>query len=297
MRPGNGIMQSQCVSRKPSWLNKKISLSQCREVEVLLSGLSLHTVCQKALCPNIGECFNKKQATFLILGDACTRACTFCAVAKKHPLPVDMYEPVRVAEAVMKLGLKHVVVTSVTRDDLVDGGAAQFVRTIEAIRAKTPSVTIEVLIPDLKGDFDALACIVKAKPEIIAHNVETVPSLYSVVRKGSSYERSLSVLCSIKKIDPAVFSKSGIMLGLGEKTGEVLSVCEDLVKNGCDFLSIGQYLSPSKDHYPVKEFIRPEQFEIFKTQALDFGFRYVESGPYVRSSYAASNYITGSSPR
>ncbi|HNX80756.1 MAG TPA: lipoyl synthase [Candidatus Omnitrophota bacterium] len=289
--------QPACRKARPAWLNKKINLGQCREVETLLSGLSLNTVCHKALCPNIGECFNKKHATFLILGDACTRACTFCAVHKKLPCPVDSDEPAHVAEAVVKLGLKHVVITSVTRDDLADGGAGHFVRTIEAIRVKAPGVAIEVLIPDLQGDSDALTCIVKAKPEIIAHNVETVPSLYSLVRTGASYERSLGVLRSIKRIDATVLTKSGIMLGLGEQRREVLSVCKDLVDNGCDFLSIGQYLAPSKEHYPVQEFIRPEQFELLKTQALDCGFRHVESGPYVRSSYAASQYLTGLSSR
>lgn len=296
------------IERKPSWLNKKISLGKCREVEGLVSELGLNTVCHKALCPNIGECFEKKHATFLILGNLCTRGCKFCGVTKKVPLPVDEDEPGRVAEAAARMGLKHVVVTSVTRDDLPDGGASIFARTVRAIKAikgdwsqeavsaggtcpQADISRIELLIPDLQGDKAALKAITDSKPDIIGHNIETVPSLYKEARSGASYARSLEVIKAVKDLDPAIYSKSGIMLGLGEREDEALEVLRDLRSADCDFISIGQYLQPSKDHYPVKEYIAPAKFEFYKGEALKLGFRYCASGPYVRSSYMASDYI------
>jgi len=257
----------------------------------LLRGMDLETVCEQASCPNIGECFSRSHATFLILGLQCTRSCSFCNVTKGMPVPPDAAESARVALAVKKLALKHVVITSVTRDDLADCGAGVFADTVLNIRKTTPQVTVELLIPDFKGYRDLLRVVAASKPDIIAHNVETVPSLYSSVRSGSDYNRSLGVLSLIKEISPDIKTKSGIMLGMGEKEAEVISVMGDLRAVNCDFLSIGQYLAPSKLHYPVKEFILPEQFAYYKEKGLSMGFAHIESGPYVRSSYMASAYL------
>ncbi|MEI6831782.1 MAG: lipoyl synthase [Candidatus Omnitrophota bacterium] len=276
---------------KPAWLNKKISLRQCAEVKTLLKDLNLNTVCEEALCPNIGECFNKKQATFIILGSICTRACGFCAVTKGVPLPIDTDEPRRIAQAVKKLGLTHLVLTSVTRDDLVDGGAAAFAGTISYIRSKNKTIMIETLIPDFKADREALAVLVNAKPDIIAHNLETISRLYPEIRPtGASYHRSLEVLQILKNIAPNIPLKSGFMLGLGEQKEEVLNILDDLIKAGCSYLSIGQYLAPSRQHTPVKEYLAPEIFKKYEVEAYQRGFKYVKSGPYVRSSYAAADY-------
>ena len=279
------------VYMKPSWLNKKIHLGSCSEVKSLLRGLKLETVCEQASCPNIGECFSRSHATFLILGRQCTRSCSFCNVVKGKPLPPDPGEPVRVAEAVKKLSLKHVVITSVTRDDLADGGANIFADTVLNIRKSTPQVTIEILIPDFKLSLDSLRAVAESGPDIIAHNVETVPSLYRSVRQGSDYRRSLGVLGAIKKISPCLKTKSGIMLGMGETEAEIISVMDDLRAVECDFLSIGQYLQPSKLHYTVKGYIAPERFAYYKEMGLSMGFSHVESGPYVRSSYMAGEYL------
>jgi len=276
---------------KPPWLNKKIQLGSCFEMKSLLRGMKLETVCEQASCPNMGECFSRSCATFLILGPQCTRSCGFCNVVKGKPSLPDTEEPVRVAEAVKKLALKHAVITSVTRDDLRDGGAGIFADTVSNIRKNTPRVTIEILIPDFKLFPDSLRAVVESGPDIIAHNVETVPSLYRSVRQGSDYGRSIGVLDAIKKISPRLMTKSGIMLGLGEKESEVISVMGDLRAVECDFLSIGQYLAPSVLHYPVKEYIVPEQFAYYKEKALSMGFSHVESGPYVRSSYMAGEYL------
>lgn len=276
---------------KPSWLNKKIQLGACSEVKSLLREMKLETVCEQASCPNIGECFSRSNATFLILGRQCTRACSFCNVIKGKPLPPDKEEPARVALAVKKLALKHVVITSVTRDDLLDGGAEIFADTVLNIRRATPEVKIEVLIPDFKLSLGSLQAVAGSRPDIIAHNVETVPSLYGSVRQGSDYRRSLGVLDAIKKIAPDIKTKSGIMLGMGEKEVEIVAVMSDLRSVKCDFLSIGQYLAPSKLHYPVKEYITPEQFAYYRQMALSIGFSHVESGPYVRSSYMAGEYL------
>ncbi|MCX5665720.1 MAG: lipoyl synthase [Candidatus Omnitrophica bacterium] len=275
---------------KPSWLNKKIQLGSCSEMKSLLRDMNLETVCEVASCPNIGECFSRSHATFLILGKQCTRSCSFCNVVKGRPLPPDAEEPARVAMAVKKLALKHVVITSVTRDDLMDGGAGIFADTVRHIRKSTSQVTIELLIPDFKLSLDSLRAVALSGPDIIAHNVETVPSLYRSVRQGSDYRRSLDVLTAIKKISQGLKTKSGIMLGLGEKEAEVITVMADLRAARCDFLSIGQYLAPSKLHYPVKEYVAPEQFAYYKEKGLSMGFSHIESGPYVRSSYMASEY-------
>ncbi len=275
---------------KPSWLNKKIQLGSCSEMKSFLRDMKLETVCEAASCPNIGECFSRSHATFLILGKQCTRSCSFCNVIKGKPLPPDIDEPARVAMAVKRLALKHVVITSVTRDDLRDGGAGIFADTVLNIRKNTPQVTIELLIPDFKLSLDPLRTVAGSGPDIIAHNVETVPSLYQCVRQGSDYKRSLGVLEAIKNISPVLKTKSGIMLGLGEKEAEVIAVMADLRAVGCDFLSIGQYLAPSVLHYPVKEYITPGQFAYYKEKGLSMGFSHIESGPYVRSSYMASEY-------
>ncbi|MCX5679613.1 MAG: lipoyl synthase [Candidatus Omnitrophica bacterium] len=276
---------------KPEWLNKKIDLKIYSEMKGQLRQLGVETVCEQAMCPNAGECFGQGVATFLILGRHCTRACSFCNVDKSVPLPPDKDEPGRVAEAVLKFGLKHVVVTSVTRDDLPDGGAGIFADTVLSIHKKSPDTTIEVLVPDFKLSLSALETVIRSAPDIFAHNVETVPSLYNVVRQGSDYGRSLEVLKIAKEMLPKMKTKSGIMLGLGESEGEVLQVMRDLRSVACDFLSIGQYLAPSLRHYPVKEHIPPERFRYFKEKGIMLGFLHIESGPYVRSSYMAGMYL------
>lgn len=276
-------------SGKPDWLKiKHSSNSNLEKTGEILKRLSLHTVCEQANCPNIGECFCNGTATFLILGQNCTRNCTFCTVSKGTPQPVDPSEPAHVAEAVRELCLKHTVITSVTRDDLKDGGASHFADVIKAIRAECPGVTIEVLIPDFQGDREALQKVAAAKPEVINHNIETVERLYSEVRPMAAYARSLALLQSVKSIDPLIKTKSGIMAGLGETADEVLKTIRDLRKAGCDFLTIGQYLAPSKLHHPVVEYIHPDIFEKYRVEALNEGFSHVASGPFVRSSYHAA---------
>jgi len=281
----------QNIIRRPHWLNKKINLSKLSEMQTLLKGLNLNTVCNSAACPNIGECFSRGEAAFMILGEVCSRNCKFCNIEPGKPKAVDYDEPNRVAEAVKRLNLKHAVITSVTRDDLSDGGAEVFYETILAVKNKQPEAAVEVLIPDFKADKSSIKRVVEAKPDIIAHNVETVPRLYPEVRPQADYKRSLSVLKTVKEIDSRIYTKSGLMLGLGEEGEEVLNVFEDLRKAGCDFLSLGQYLSPSLRHFPVKEYIEPEKFEYYKKRALDSGFISVQSAPYVRSSYRAEEYL------
>lgn len=277
------------IVRKPQWLQKRINPAAHAGMEGLLGELRLHTVCQQARCPNITECFRERQATFLILGTACTRLCSFCNVRKQTPLPPDPGEPSRVAEAIRRLGLFHVVITSPTRDDLPDGGAGLFAETVAAIRSAAPATKVELLIPDFLGSRESLARVVALAPDIIGHNVETVPRLYQI-RAGADYGRSLGVLRALGELGPAVRSKSGIMLGLGETKEEVLAVLADLRSVGCSYLSIGQYLAPSKGHHPVREFVPPERFEKYRAEALAMGFAHVESGPYVRSSYHAARY-------
>lgn len=277
------------IVRKPQWLQKKISPAAHAEMERLLGDLRLHTVCREAMCPNISECFRCGQATFLILGARCTRSCTFCNVTQEVPFPPDQDEPGRVAEAVQRLNLKHVVITSPTRDDLPDGGAALFAATVAAVRAASTETAIELLIPDFGGRRESLERIIGSRPDIVGHNVETVPRLYAI-RSGADYERSLRVLASLRELAPGLKIKSGLMLGLGETEEEVLQVFEDLTSVGCSWLSLGQYLAPSRRHFQVREFIPPERFEQYRQEALARGFSHVESGPYVRSSYHADQY-------
>ena len=251
--------------------------------------MRLNTVCQQARCPNITECFSKRQATFLILGRICTRLCSFCSVTKETPLPLDPGEPAGVAEAVCRLGLSHVVITSPTRDDLPDGGAAAYAETVALLRKSAPRTKVELLIPDFMGDPAALATVVASAPDILGHNLETVPRLYGI-RNGADYHRSLDLLAEAHRLDPKLKTKSGVMLGLGEEEGELFDVLEDLLATGCCYLSLGQYLAPSRQHYPVQRFVEPELFERYKERALQMGFAHVESGPYVRSSYHAEQY-------
>ncbi|WP_241243696.1 lipoyl synthase [Caldicellulosiruptor changbaiensis] len=278
------MMQTQ----KPDWLRIRIKANQnVEEVIKLLEDFSLHTVCQEAQCPNIFECFSKKTATFLILGDVCTRNCTFCDVKKGKPQEVDKNEPQKVAEAVKALNLRYVVVTSVTRDDLEDGGAEHFANVIEKIKELNPQTKVEVLIPDFNGDEKAIYKVVRARPDVLSHNVETVPRLYPTVRPKADYERSLGVLKMAKKIDDRIYTKSGLMVGLGETKEEVKEVLKNLRSVECDFVTIGQYLSPSKQHHPVVEYIHPDIFKEYREYAISIGFRYVMSNPLVRSSYLA----------
>jgi lipoyl synthase len=277
------------ITRKPEWLQKRINPSAHAEMERLLGDFRLHTVCQEAMCPNISECFREKQATFLIMGKRCTRLCSFCNVTKETPLPLDPAEPSRVAQAVARLGLSHVVITSPTRDDLADGGSGHYAATVAAIRTGSPATRIELLVPDFRGSEESLRTVVAAAPDILGHNVETVPRLYAI-RSGADYGRSLAVLAAAQRLAPAIPAKSGIMLGLGETEEEVLAVCRDLRVAGCSFLSIGQYLAPSRRHAPVAAFIPPESFDRLREEALAMGFAHVESGPYVRSSYHAADY-------
>ncbi|MCK4993773.1 MAG: lipoyl synthase [Candidatus Omnitrophica bacterium] len=283
---------SGVIRQKPDWLKKKIHLQETYELYKLFGTLNLHTVCKEALCPNISECFSKKIATFLIMGCTCTRNCDFCAVKNGMPDKIDKSEPQRVAEAVIKLGLKHVVITSVTRDDINDGGAEIFAKTIAALKAVDKELKVEVLVPDFKASASSIKKVIQANPDIFAHNLETVPRLYSKVRQDAQYERSLEVLAKAKSFSKNIYTKSGLMLGLGETEKEVLDVLADLRQVGCDFLSLGQYLTPSKNHYQVHDFIHPDKFIYYKNKAREFGFLHTQSGPYVRSSYVAHEYLS-----
>jgi lipoic acid synthetase len=256
-------------------------------VENLIADLNLATVCQSARCPNRNECFASGTATFLILGKKCTRNCAFCAVEKGNPEPPDPEEPENIAQAAQKLSLKHVVLTSVTRDDLEDGGASHFYLTIRAVRKKLPESTIEALIPDFKGNPAALDRVLQAKPDILNHNVETVPRLYPAIRPGADYDRSVQILRSVKKTYPVALTKSGMMLGMGETWDEVVQTMEDLYKAGCEILTMGQYLAPGENHHKILEFVPPEKFRELERIGLDMGFRAVVAGPFVRSSYHA----------
>ena len=249
--------------------------------------LELHTVCESAQCPNIGECWNHRTATFMLLGNLCTRRCGFCAVPKGRPLAIDYDEPRRVAEAVATLGLKHAVVTSVNRDDNNFGAAEIFAETIHEIRRQAPGCQVEVLIPDFQGREDALQIVIEAQPEVLNHNTETVPRLYRAVRSGARYERTLKLLANVKRFAPKMISKTGVMVGLGEEMHELLQVFCDLAAQQVDILTIGQYLRPSKDHLPMARYYTPDEFLYMKDEALNMGFRHVESGPLVRSSYHA----------
>jgi lipoic acid synthetase len=263
--------------------------SNYRELKDLVSRLHLHTVCESAACPNVGECWNRRTATFMILGNVCTRRCGFCAVQKGAPLTVDYDEPRRVAEACAILGLRYSVITSVNRDDRKDGGAELFALTIDAIREYIPGCKVEVLVPDFQGSHDAMDIVMHAHPDVLNHNTETVPRLYRQVRLGARYQRSLDMLRYAKQVRPHIPTKSGLMLGLGETTNEVLQVMRDLRDHHVDILTLGQYLQPSQKHLPVLRFVSPGEFADFKREGITMGFAHVEAGPLVRSSYHADS--------
>jgi lipoic acid synthetase len=273
---------------KPEWLKARAPMGEnYHQLKRLARTLDLHTVCESAQCPNIGECWSHKTATFMLLGNVCTRRCGFCAVPKGRPEPIDLDEPRRVAEAVARLGLKFAVVTSVNRDDDNLGGARIFAETIREIRRQAPGCQVEVLIPDFQGDAASLRVVVEAKPEILNHNTETVPRLYRAVRSGARYQRTLDLLQAAKHLDPTIPTKTGVMVGLGETVDELLEVFRDLASRRVDILTVGQYLRPSKDHLPMTRYYTPDEFAFLKVEALKLGFRHVESGPLVRSSYHA----------
>jgi lipoyl synthase len=273
---------------KPSWLRAKAPVGEnFHQLKKLARSLGLHTVCESAQCPNIGECWNHRTATFMLLGDICTRRCGFCAVPKGRPLPLDLDEPRRVAEAVAMLGLKHAVITSVNRDDDNIGGARIFAETIREVRRVAPDCRVEVLVPDFQGIDEALRIVLDAHPDVLNHNTESVPRLYRVVRSGARYERTLRLLDNAKKFSPGMVTKSGLMVGIGETMTELVDVFRDLAGRQVDILTVGQYLRPSRDHLPIARFYTPEEFAYLKEEALRLGFRHVESGPLVRSSYHA----------
>lgn len=283
-------------SKKPPWLTRRLpSGPEYEKIRGLMNQGRLHTVCQEAKCPNIWECFSSRTATFLILGDRCTRNCRFCAVAHLPVEPPDAGEPERVAEAVAKMGLGYVVVTSVTRDDLPDGGAGHFAATIRAIRRRVPRAGIEVLIPDFQGNAAALRSVLDARPHVLNHNIETVPRLYAEVRPGAVYSRSLALLGQARRHDASVATKSGLMLGLGETDTEIRQTLRDLLDVGCRLLTLGQYLQPSRDHLPVARYVPPAEFDQWKQSALQMGFNEVASGPFVRSSYHAQELFSTAS--
>jgi len=279
--------------RKPDWL--KVRLGNNRQFSTtgtIVTSQNLHTICQSGRCPNLGECWNQGAATFMIAGDICTRSCKFCNTKTGKPLPLDSGEPLRVAQSIQKLGLKHAVITSVDRDDLQDAGAGHWAETLRQIKALNPQTTLEALIPDFGGNAKNISGVIAVAPEIISHNLETVRRLTPFVRSAANYERSLSVLKQIG--ESSVFAKTGLMLGLGETETEILELMEDVLSAGCYFLSIGQYLQPSRKHLPVKEYIHPELFEKYKEKATALGFRHVESGPLVRSSYRSAEFLKNS---
>ena len=276
--------------KKPKWLRVKLPTGEnYKKVRGLVDEHKLHTICESGSCPNMGECWGEGTATFMILGNICTRSCGFCAVKTGKPEEVDIYEPGRVANSVKIMGVKHAVITSVDRDDLKDGGSEIWVQTVRAIRQQSPQTTMETLIPDFAGKWENLQVIIDAAPEIVSHNLETVRRLTKQVRIQAKYDRSLEVLFRLKK--GGMRTKSGVMLGLGETPAEVLETMQDLVAVGVDILTLGQYLQPTLKHLPVAEFITPEQFDFYKEEGLKMGFRYVESGPLVRSSYHAEKHL------
>jgi len=285
------LRKSGVNSKLPCWFKQDIPDAVTLERARLLNESRVNTVCQKARCPNLSSCFKNSKFTFMILGDICTRNCRFCAVTqtKEYVLPVDTEEPYRVSQMVKIFGLNYVVITSVTRDDLLDGGAGIFAKTIELIHNIGADIRIEVLIPDFQGKISSLNSLLDAQPDVVAHNIETVPWLYEALRPLADYQLSLGVLRSIKEIRPSTVTKSSILLGLGEKEEEVISAMEDLRQNQCDILTFGQYLAPSVNHYPVREFIEPEQFRKYREIGLRLGFKSVLAGPKVRSSYRAEN--------
>jgi len=281
----------QAIQRKPDWLRVRLSGSAAyKQISDLVHSRQLHTVCESAMCPNIHECWGKhKTATFMILGDTCTRACRFCAVPTGKPLPPDLLEPARVADAVKSMGIRHAVITMVTRDDLADGGAALVAETILAIRQCAPECTVEVLVSDMNLDPDAIRCIAAARPEVNSHNLETVRRLTPLIRSRSDYDRSLAYLRGVKECDPAAVTKSSLMLGLGETRDEVAAAMDDLRDAGVDILNLGQYLQPTAKHAPVVRYWTPDEFEDLQKDAMSRGFAYCQSGPMVRSSYHAGD--------
>ncbi len=281
-------MTKTALSAKPHWLKIKPQFgSTYREVKALISEYNLHTVCQEATCPNIGECFSARTATFIILGDICTRGCRFCDVKKGKPADYDLSEPGRVADACSRLNMRFAVVTSVTRDDLSDGGAAIFAETTRLIKASIPTCGVELLISDLQGDFDALDVILESKPDVLAHNIETVPRLYRKVRPKAIYQRSLDLLKSASENEKGIVVKSGMMLGFGETRDEVLRTIADAAEHGCQIMTVGQYLRPSDWHLPVEKYYHPDEFKEIKREGEALGLKYIEAGPLVRSSYMA----------
>ena len=292
------VVGGEQVQRKPEWLKVRFpGRPDYLRLKGLMRHKRLHTVCEEARCPNIGDCWEAGTATFLILGDTCTRACGFCAVKAGRPLDLDVGEPLRVAQAVRQMGVTHAVVTSVTRDDQPDGGAAIFADTVRWIRRLSPGTSVEVLIPDFRGRWDALATVMEERPEILNHNVETAPRLYRRVRPKARYERSLEVLRRAKEMNPQGITKTGVMVGLGETNHELLLVMADLVGVGCDVLTVGQYLRPSARHLPVARYYRPEEFEELAQAGQHLGLRHVEAGPLVRSSYRAERQVARLTPR
>ena len=283
--------QSSSPERRPPWLKAKIPGGEnYARLKNLIDTQRLHTVCEEARCPNMGECWNSGTATFMILGDICTRSCGFCAVKTGRPdYGLDWDEPRRVAEAVQRMRLRHAVITSVNRDERSDGGAPIFAETIRLIRELMPGCSVEVLIPDFKGSEEALGIVLEARPDILNHNLETVPRLYKTVRPQADYTQSLEVLARSKK--RGMTTKTGLMLGIGEKTDEVLEVMKDAIKSGCDILTLGQYLQPTKEHLPIDRYVHPDEFLMLKEEGISMGFRHVESGPLVRSSYHAANHV------
>lgn len=280
--------------RLPVWVtNRSGDRDSIHGIKRMLRRMKLHTVCESAMCPNLGECFTRKTATFMILGNQCTRSCAFCAVGHQEPGPLDPDEPLRIVAAARDLGLKHIVITSVTRDDLPDGGSDQFAETIRSLRSGIPGVTIEVLTPDFRGDAEAIRRVAEAGPDIYNHNIETVPRLYPVVRPSADYRRSLDLINKARACRPDLITKSGIMVGLGETGDEVAAVMGDLREAGCDLLTVGQYLQPGKANLAVAEYISVEQFAEYERIGCELGFHQVMSGPLVRSSYHADAAVTG----
>ena len=285
---------SPAKGQRPPWLRAPAPVGNgYRELKALITGLELHTVCESAACPNIGDCWNRRTATFMILGNVCTRRCGFCAVQKGAPLEVDFDEPRRVAEAVAAMGLRYAVVTSVNRDDRKDGGALLFAMTIRAIRERIPGCRVEVLVPDFQGKREAMEIVMDARPDVLNHNTETVPRLYRQVRLGARYERSLDMLAYAKELAPRVPTKSGLMLGLGETRDEVVEVMKALRAANVDILTLGQYLRPTPKHLPVIRYVAPAEFDDYRRIGYGMGFAHVEAGPLVRSSYHADEAVNG----
>jgi lipoic acid synthetase len=284
------IEKKSNLPRKPDWLKVRLPTGEnYKKVRSLVDNYKLHTICQSGNCPNMGECWGEGTATFMILGNVCTRSCSFCAVATGRPISLDLDEPQRVAEAIFLMQVKHAVITSVNRDELPDKGAAIWHETVKLVKQLEPTPTIETLIPDVKADWAALEIMISAGQEVVSHNMETVKRLYRKVRPQAKYERSLEQIQRTK--DFGKRTKSGVMLGLGETEAEVLEIMHDLLLNGCDVLTLGQYLQPTKMHHEVMEFVKPEQFQFYKEKGLEMGFKYVESGPMVRSSYHAEKHV------